>query len=181
MSVHISSERTGTPINDVPDVEVLRAVMAQVASPVSVVTTTAQGRPHGTTVSAFTSLSFEPPMLLVSLKRDSELLAAILSSGRFGVNVLADTQADLAVAFSSKRGPAKFDGVAWEPAAGLPRLRGSTAWVACRTAGATEGGDHIVVFGSIERAEPGAGRPLVYHDRVFGTHAASPVGGGAHA
>jgi hypothetical protein len=80
MSVQISSEWTGAPIDGVPEVQVLRAVMAQVASPVSVVTTTAHGRPHGATVSAFTSLSFEPPMLLVSLKRESQLLAAAILS-----------------------------------------------------------------------------------------------------
>jgi flavin reductase (DIM6/NTAB) family NADH-FMN oxidoreductase RutF len=181
MSVQINSGWTGAPIDGVPEVQVLRAVMAQVASPVSIVTTTAHGRPHGATVSAFTSLSFEPPMLLVSLKRESQLLAAILSSGRFGVNVLADTQVDLAVIFSSRRGAAKFEEVAWESAAGLPRLTESTAWVACRTVATIEGGDHIVLFGSIEQAEPGAGRPLVYHDRVFGTHSACPVAGGTRA
>lgn len=181
MALYVSSQRAGALVNDVPAAEKLRAVTAQVATPVSVVTTTVRDRPYGTTVSAFTLLSFQPPMLLVSLEHGSELLASVLSSGRFGVNVLADTQADLAVAFSGGHGPATFDGVAWEPAAGLPRLTGSTAWIACRMTGTAEGGDHMVVLGAIEQAEPGDGRPLVSHARVFGTHAPSPVDDDAHA
>ena len=90
-----------------PLAEEFRAVMAGVATPVSVVTTLTDGRPHGTTVSAFASLSMDPPMVLVSLDRGSGLLARLAVGGVFGVNVLGRDQAPLALAFARKgaKGP----------------------------------------------------------------------------
>jgi flavin reductase (DIM6/NTAB) family NADH-FMN oxidoreductase RutF len=91
-----------------------RDVMAAVCTPVSVVTATVDGRPHGTTVSAFASLSMHPPMVLVSLDRTSELLAVVRSSGAFGLNVLGRDQSGLARVFAGKGGAEKFAGVPWE-------------------------------------------------------------------
>lgn len=79
-----------------------REVMSGVATPVSVVTAMDDGRPHGTTVSAFSSLSMQPPMVLVALDRRSELLGLITSSLRFGINVLGGGQSALALAFARK-------------------------------------------------------------------------------
>lgn len=85
-----------------------REVMSGVATPVSVVTAMDDGRPHGTTVSAFSSLSMQPPMVLVALDRRSELLGLITSSLRFGINVLGGGQSALALAFARKGGAGKF-------------------------------------------------------------------------
>jgi flavin reductase (DIM6/NTAB) family NADH-FMN oxidoreductase RutF len=90
-----------------------REVMASVCTPVSVVTAVADDRPHGTTVSAFASLSMTPPMVLVALDRGSDLLAVVRSTGRFGLNVLGSDQCALASTFARK-GPDKFAGVPWE-------------------------------------------------------------------
>jgi len=149
--------------------EDFRDVMAGVCTPVSVVTTMDGARPHGTTVSAFSSLSMRPPMVLVALDRNSELLALVRRSGRFGLNVLACGQSGLAKRFAGK-GNAKFDGVEWAPANGLPRLPGVTAWLACSVAEVVEGGDHLVVLGEVEAAQRGLAPPLTYHARTFGTH-----------
>ena len=90
--------------------EEFRAVMAGVATPVSVVTTLTDGHPHGTTVSAFASLSMSPPMVLVSLDRGLGAARPARASGSvFGVNVLGSEQAPLALAFARK-GPDKFTG-----------------------------------------------------------------------
>ena len=150
-----------------------RAVMASVAAPVSVVTVMAGQRPHGSTVSAFTSLSLDPPMVLVSLDRRSDLLSHIRASGSFGVNVLAAGQAALARAFARK-GDDKFDGVAWVPEAGVPRLPGCAGWLACEVASLVPGGDHEVVLGRVIAAEHADFPPLTYHQRSFGTHQAHP-------
>jgi len=144
--------------------------MAQVSSTVVVVTTMASGGPHGTTVSAFMSLSVNPPMIVVSLDRASRLLARIRASSRFGVNVLSHDQADIARAFARK-GSEKFAGVAWAPDRGLPRLTGAASWLSCSTARLVDGGDHILVFGLVEAAEVAGRLPLTYHARSFGTHA----------
>ncbi|MFC4004129.1 flavin reductase family protein [Prauserella oleivorans] len=149
--------------------EEFREVMAGVCTPVSVVTTIEGTRPHGTTVSAFASLSMTPPMVLVALDRGSELLALLGATGRFGVNVLGSAQADLAVRFAGK-GKAKFDGVPWTLAHGVPRLSRVPGWLACTVDKFVEGGDHVIALGLVVAAERRAGPPLTYHARSFGTH-----------
>jgi flavin reductase (DIM6/NTAB) family NADH-FMN oxidoreductase RutF len=150
------------------DSALFRAAMSQVATPVVVVTAMSQERPHGTTVGAFISLSLDPPMISVALDRQSELLGKLRGAERFGVNVLASDQQGLATTFSSK-GPDKFASVAWRSDAGLPRLPGSAVWLVCRTGELLDGGDHVVVLGTVEHAEVDARSPLVYHDRTFST------------
>ena len=149
-----------------------REVMAGVCTPVSVVTAIADGLPHGTTVSAFASLSMEPPMVLVSLDRSSELLAIIRESGRFGLNVLSSDQSPLALKFATKGGVGKFSGVRWDVEASVPRLPGAGGFLACDVTELVEGGDHVVVLGLVRAADTAPFPPLTYHDRVFGTHAA---------
>lgn len=148
-----------------------REVMAGVCTPVSVVTAMDGDRPHGTTVSAFASLSLNPPMVLVSLDRESDLLALVRRTDRFGVNVLADTQSELAKQFARK-GSAKFHGVEWGPASGLPRLDGASGWLACAVSSLVDGGDHVIAIGEILDAETRDTAPLTYHQRRFGTHTA---------
>ncbi|MDP5182540.1 flavin reductase family protein [Blastococcus sp. BMG 814] len=148
-----------------------REVMAGVATPVSVVTSMADGLPHGSTVSAFTSLSMDPPMVLVSLDRNSGLLALIRQAGRFGINILGATQSSVALAFAKKGGPGKFNGMRWNVDHGVPRLPGAPGWLACTVAEMVDGGDHVVVLGNVAVAETAAGEPLTYHGRAFGTHA----------
>ncbi|OMQ16811.1 flavin reductase [Modestobacter sp. VKM Ac-2676] len=148
-----------------------REVMAGVATPVSVVTSMADGLPHGTTVSAFASLSMSPPMVLVSLDRGSELLVLIRECRRFGVNVLGADQSWLALAFARKGGTGKFEGIRWEADQDLPRLR-RAGWLACEADQIVDGGDHVLVLGRVVAAETSTGQPLTYHGRLFGTHAA---------
>jgi flavin reductase (DIM6/NTAB) family NADH-FMN oxidoreductase RutF len=147
-----------------------REAMASVATPVSVVTTTWEGEHYGATVSAFSSLSMDPPMVLASLDHRSTLLTAIRSVGRFGLNILSASQASTALQFASSRGVGKFDGVAWQPATGLPRLDGAVSWLACDVVELVQGGDHIIALGRVASVDTGDGTPLVYHRRAFGTH-----------
>ncbi|GAA4745793.1 flavin reductase family protein [Gordonia alkaliphila] len=146
-----------------------RDAMAGVCSPVAVVTSRDGDRPHGTTVSAFMSLSMEPPMIAVALDHGSDLLAAVRAHGRFGVNVLAAPQHDLAGAFARK-GAAKFDGVSWSDSHGVPKLADVAGWVACEATEFVVGGDHTVLFGTVVEADGGVDRPLTYFARTFGTH-----------
>jgi flavin reductase (DIM6/NTAB) family NADH-FMN oxidoreductase RutF len=166
MTTHETSLMIGSNLQDR-----FREVMAAVATPVSVVTTAGDGRPHGTTVSAFASLSMTPPMVLVSLDRGSDLLALVRRSGRFGLNVLGAHQTALALAFA-KKGTDKFAGVVWDEEDGLPRLSGAVGWLSCDVTDLVDGGDHVVVLGAVRAAETAEGKPLTYHARVFGTHAA---------
>ncbi len=146
-----------------------RHLMAGVCVPVTIVTTMDEGRPFGTTVSAFGSLSLDPPMVTVALDRSSGLLARILQVSRFGVNVLGHGQDDLAVLFA-RRGTDRFGAALWYVDHGLPRLVKAPGWLACDLAKAVEGGDHLLLLGLVTRASRTEAAPLVYGHRVFGTH-----------
>lgn len=152
-----------------------RDAMAAVCTPVSVVTAMDGDRPHGTTVSAFASLSMSPPSVLASLDQSSDLLPLILSSGSFGMNVLASHQAALAGRFARK-GQDKFLGADWTLDHGVPRLAEVAHWIAAEVLETVTIADRIVVFGRVASLSSAAVAPLTYHDRSFGTHAAlAPV------
>lgn len=158
------------------DGTLFRQALAAVASPVTVVTTmTEGGTPAGTTVSAFMSLSLEPPMVVISLDRASTLLGHLSPGTHVGINVLAAHQDGAALCFARKVED-KFDGVAWHLDAGLPRLDGSAAWLACEIDSLIDGGDHIIATAFVAHADVAdAAPPLVYYRRTFGTHHPSPT------
>ncbi|MRJ75105.1 flavin reductase [Aeromicrobium sp. SMF47] len=155
------------------DAEVLqksfRSAMGNVAAAVSVVTTFHDGGPHGTTVSAFSSLSMDPPMLLVSLDNRSNLLAKLEVGSRIGVNVLAAHQEQVAMRFAGK-GDDKFLDVPWQLEDGAPALRERHAWVALTVERLVVAGDHTLVLGDVEAADSTDAAPLTYWQRTFGTH-----------
>ncbi|MBW9207498.1 flavin reductase family protein [Mumia sp. zg.B17] len=148
-----------------------RAAMSHVAAAVSVVTVLEDGVPHGTTVSAFMSLSMEPPMMLVSLDARSSLLTRVRLGSRVGVNVLADGQSPVATRFATKGGD-RFAELAWQVEDGAPALRERHAWVALDVDRLVPAGDHVLVLGHVRAAETGTAhpRPLTYWRRAFGTH-----------
>lgn len=161
----------GTPMDAINELQIsFRQAMADVATPVSIVTSFRDGVPHGTTVSAFNSLSMQPPMLLVALDQSSALLEMIKGTGRFAVNVLSEKQSPLASVFATKTGTMKFSNVTWELEMGLPMLPDCIAWIACELDRLVDGGDHIVVLGCVAAVRKSTGRPLTYHARSFGTH-----------
>lgn len=152
-----------------------RAAMGNVAGPVSVVTTHAAGKPAGTTVSAFVSLSMDPPMLLVSLMRGSYLLSLLSVGSVIGVNVLGAHQDGLAQQFTGRHDE-RFKGVDWVLVDGAPALAGAHAWISLRVARLVPAGDHVLVLGDVIDAASedldAPGTPLTYHRRSFGTHTA---------
>jgi flavin reductase (DIM6/NTAB) family NADH-FMN oxidoreductase RutF len=145
-----------------------RDVIGHFASGVTVVTALDDGRPFGTTASAVSSLSLEPPMVLICMNRDSETGRAIASSGRFAINVLGEDQADLAVRFARKGGH-KFEGVKvtageWDE----PLLTEALATLECRVTDTTAGGTHYVFIAEVDRASARAGTPLTYFRGQYG-------------
>lgn len=149
--------------------ELFKAAMGSVCTPVSVVTSFDGQRPHGTTVSAFCSLSLRPPLLLVALDEASDLLAVLRGAPRFGLNVLSDAQDGVAGKFAVK-GEDKFSDVNWEPRSGAPHLVGSACWFACDVEQLVSGGDHTIVIGRVLDSDHADRPPLTYHRRGFGTH-----------
>lgn len=167
---HGSKHPAGTDLEELQTL--FKSAMAGVATPVSVVTAIKDGKAHGTTVSAFASLSLNPPMVMVALDRNSDLLSILRETGEYGVNLLGVEHSEWASAFARK-GPDKFTGIPWTVENGLPRLVGST-WLACSVESLVDGGDHVIALGSVLNIDLGESKPLSYYQRTFGTHA--PIG-----
>lgn len=148
--------------------QVFRDVVGRFASGVTVITTSAGGQQFGTTASAMSSLSLDPPMLLICLNRTSSTQAAVLESGTFAVNILSDGQEALAGQFARK-GDDKFAGVAVRHGdTGAPLLDGSLATLECRTVETVTGGTHTVFLAEVLTAEARDLDPLTYFRGRFG-------------
>jgi flavin reductase (DIM6/NTAB) family NADH-FMN oxidoreductase RutF/DNA-binding GntR family transcriptional regulator len=148
--------------------EGFRAVMSQFASGVTVVTTRYDGVDFGTTASAFTSLSLEPPMALVCLFRGAVTERTIVETGCFGINILREGQGQLAEVFASKRDD-RFEGLDYSYGElGVPLLNGALAHIECRVSEQVLGGTHTVFLGRAVRAAAHDGQPLAYFRGSFG-------------
>jgi flavin reductase (DIM6/NTAB) family NADH-FMN oxidoreductase RutF len=145
-----------------------REIIGRLASGVTVVTTRVGGRDYGTTASAVTSLSLEPPMLLICLNETSETQMAIRDAGRFAVNILSAGQTDVASRFATKS-PSKFrvDDVV-RGTSGLPLIAGALAQIECRVTNAVAGGTHTVFLAEVEHASAIDAHPLTYYRGRFG-------------
>jgi flavin reductase (DIM6/NTAB) family NADH-FMN oxidoreductase RutF len=138
---------------------------------VAIVTTLEpDGTPRGLTTNAVTSVSAEPPILLVCVARDSRTLPALLHTKRFVVNFMRDDCADVCTLFASKADD-KFGQVAWTPGlGGVPVLHaGAIAHAECTTLEELEIGDHVVVTGLVEDGSPPdpAQAPIVYFRKSY--------------
>jgi flavin reductase (DIM6/NTAB) family NADH-FMN oxidoreductase RutF len=143
-----------------------RETMGHFASGVTVVTSVdAHGEPVGTTASAVSSLSLDPPLVLVCFDRTSLTLAAIRHHGAFVVNMLAAPQRQLSANFARRGFAAAWDGVGHRPGfTGSPRLHDVLATLECTVEYRLPGGDHEIIVGrvrDVEVAEEGTA-PLVY-------------------
>jgi flavin reductase (DIM6/NTAB) family NADH-FMN oxidoreductase RutF len=139
--------------------------MARFPTAVTIVTAIGPSGPAGATANAVTSLSLDPPMMLACLDLGSRTLIAVESSRRFGINVLASDQADLARQFSTKDPhPEKLEGVAWEERDGVPMIRGAVMWLGCELKDVHDGGDHAIATGTVIGLDAGEGEPLLFHD-----------------
>jgi len=150
------------------DGDLFRDVIGHFASGVTVITADGDDGPLGTTASAVSSLSLEPPMLLVCLDRRSRTGTAIAERGRFAVNILGDGQGDLALHFASK-GTDKFAGVEVRTGPqGEPLLAQSLAQLECEVAETASGGTHTIFLAEVRTAQAQPGAPLTYFRGRFG-------------
>lgn len=150
------------------DQGVFRDVIGRFASGVTVITTRTGERDHGTTASAVSSLSMDPPMLLVCLNRSSETQAAALEAGRFAVNILGEDQGQLAYRFARK-GEDKFvDLPVLRGVTDAPLLPGAIAHIECEVKETVSGGTHTVFLAQVLEAAGREGTPLTYFRGKFG-------------
>jgi 4-nitrophenol 2-monooxygenase / 4-nitrocatechol 4-monooxygenase, reductase component len=159
----------GATTTQLVDKNLFRDVMGRFASGVTVITTRAGGADHGTTASAVSSLSMEPPMVLVCLNQTSVTQAAVREAACFAVNILGADQGDIAFQFATKSGSDKFEGV--DVARGrrdVPLIARALAHLECRVAELVVGGTHTVFLAEVEQADAGEGAPLTYFRGKFG-------------
>lgn len=140
-----------------------RAALGRFASGVTIVTTKDKtGRFHGITVSAFCSVSLEPPLILVCIDKATGSHRALEETDSFVVNILREDQQYLSDRFASFL-PDKFEGVEYQSGIDdLPVLENVLANLECRLQYSYTGGDHTIFVGEIERATLRDGKPLVY-------------------
>jgi flavin reductase (DIM6/NTAB) family NADH-FMN oxidoreductase RutF len=141
----------------------LRRVMGLFATGVTVITTRdASGRPFGLTANAVTSVSLEPPLLLICVDRKAETFPHFFDSKLFVLNILAAHQEELSRRFATSGGN-KFDGLAFRVGRlDTPILDGTLGHVECRIVDTHEAGDHVIHLGEVEHAEAADGRPLIF-------------------
>ncbi|BBK41930.1 nitrilotriacetate monooxygenase [Allostella vacuolata] len=147
-----------------------RDVMGSFATGVAVATTRdAAGRPVGVTVSSFTSLSLDPPLILFCLEWVAESWAAFRDGEFFAINILGEDQAALSSRFASVRAD-RWAGIeAMDGLHGCPLLPGTVGWVSCRKETVHEGGDHAIIVGRVEALERDPARsPLLHFRGAYG-------------
>lgn len=154
------------PTTETFDVPTFRQVLARFATGVVVVTGATDAGPAGLTCQSFSSLSLDPPLVLLSTARSSKTWPRIAATGRFAVNVLAADQQEVSTRFAISGGD-KFAGQGWHPGVlGNPLLEGAIAHVECDIDAVHDGGDHVIVVGrvrALEAPDLDAGSPLIYY------------------
>lgn len=161
-------DRTGA---DALDGARFRQVLGHFCTGVTIVTAMAGGDPVGFTAQSFSSVSLDPPLILLCPGKSSSTWPRIEEAGSFCVNILSNTQEALCRAFAAK-GADKFAGVGWRPApgTGAPLLEGGLAWLDCHIQQIHDAGDHLIVVARVLDLDVGAeGTPLLFYRGGYGS------------
>ncbi len=147
-----------------------KAALGRWATGVTIVTARAGDRVHGMTVSAFTEVSLDPPLVVVCADKSSNTLPLIEEGRVFAVNVLARDQEALSNKFASKEDEwQRFDGLEYdEGETGAPLLRGTVASLDCTVVHAHDHGDHVLFVGEVVEVRVSDRKPLLYFGGSYG-------------
>ncbi|WP_371404510.1 flavin reductase family protein [Kribbella sp. NBC_00662] len=161
------------PSGSVPPAE-FRTALGQFASGITIMSTLQDGVAHAMTANAFTSVSLDPPLVLVCVDKGVRMHAAVLDCGYWAASVLSGAQREIAERFarSGRDLYSQFDGIATSagPKTGCPVVDGSLSWLECRTWATYDGGDHTIVVGevlSLGTGEPADPSALIYHSSHY--------------
>jgi flavin reductase (DIM6/NTAB) family NADH-FMN oxidoreductase RutF len=150
--------------------EDFKRALSRRASGVAIVTARHGDHVHGMTVSAFTEVSLDPPLVLVCADKGSNTLPLIRAGGVFAINVLARDQQDLSNRFAVKKDEHKrFDGLETDVGrTGAPLLRGVAVNIDCRVVAEHDAGDHVIYLGQVEEVRSFDREPLLYFRGAYG-------------
>ncbi len=145
-----------------------RRACGSFATGVAVLTTRASdGAPHGITVNSFSSLSLDPPLVMVAIARDCTFLNHFESCLAFAVNVLREDQRELSTRFAQLP-EGRFTGVPWrDTVSGSPWLDGALTLLDCKTVQVIDTGDHRTLIGEVLEVAVGEGRPLIFYGSEY--------------
>ena len=147
------------------DSDTFRSVLGRFASGVSIVTARDDaGIDHGMTVSAFTSVSLEPPLVLICIDHTASMHDLLLAHPRFGISILSSEQEAYSRRFATDPDTGRFDGIAYSRGdSGVVLLDNALAHIECNVVQHLDAGDHTIFVAEVERAEARQGRPLLYY------------------
>jgi flavin reductase (DIM6/NTAB) family NADH-FMN oxidoreductase RutF len=162
----VTAPPQGTSLSAIDSMEFRRA-LGHFATGVTVVTYAPDGVDEfrGTTVNSFTSVSLQPPLVLVSLGRQTRAAAALRPGSAYAVNVLHHGQRDLAIRFAGR--PDHGTRVDWEVRAKVPHLAGCAAHFRCVAQDVHGAGDHVLVVGLVEEFQAHGHPPLLFYRGAF--------------
>ena len=153
------------------DPEQLRQSMRAWTSGVTIVTASHAGEQHGMTVSSFTSIALEPPLIIISLQTDSRTHDLVAQANAFAVTILGDGQEDVSDRFAGRIPDAedRLSGIETETlVTGAPFIKGGLAYLDCRVTQTIAVGTNTLFLAEVVAARGnGEGKPLVYHDRKY--------------
>lgn len=151
------------------DPSTFRATLGRFASGITVITARdADGRDVGMTVSAFSSLSLDPPLVLICIDNGASVAPVLEHCELFGINVLSDEQEPISRRFAEKEMD-RFEGVAYHRGQhGIALLDGALAQMECRVHARYPAGDHTILVGAVEVTAVHEGHPLVYYRGGYG-------------
>ena len=141
-----------------------RNALGRFATGVTVVTLWRDGSLHGMTANAFSSVSLDPPLVLVCVDKKGSTHGLIEAVGRFAVNILAEDQEHLSRYFAGKRDPAVSIPLDPTTKARSPILQGVIAWLDCELWNSYDGGDHTIFVARVETLHVSGGRPLLFFE-----------------
>lgn len=150
------------------DADAFKRIMRHYPTGVTVVTSVKEGEPRGITLNAFSSVSAEPPSLLICVNREARSYLYISTSRIFCVNLLAGNQRDLAERFSGKIRERQFDDISYAPGTtGAPVLHGTIGFFDCEVLAEHHAGSHSIFIGRVVNCDGGSGTPLGYFNGGF--------------
>jgi len=146
------------------DPDLFRSVLGRFASSVTVLSARdANGKDHGMTVSAFSSVSLDPPLVLACVDKTASIYPTLRTTDQIGISILSETQEACSRRFAEKDAD-RFDDLEIQRGAnGVALLKDALAHLECRIVARHDGGDHTIYLASVEKAAALSGRPLLYY------------------
>ncbi len=147
LAANFSTYRNGN------DTLTLRKVLGRFVTGVTIVTTMSDDqKPHGLTINSFTSVSLEPPLVLICIAKDAGTLPHFLGNEHFAINLLAHDQTKISQKFATHNID-RFAGIDWQRGEfGAPLIDGALAYIECQRHETHEAGDHYIILGKVEKA-----------------------------